>query len=144
MGEDHDGLLVLSGELPTPLLFGQVQVAPPLAPDHDRDAQEGPHPGMVHREPVALGMLADVGQPQRLRVLNQHPEHAAPARKVADRTVGGGVDPDREEALELPPRVVEHAERRIPGTGDLASLLEDAVEHRLGVVLGNQCPTHLQ
>ena len=62
-------------------------------------------------------------------------------RKVADRTVGGRIDPDREETLELLPRLVEHTERRVAGAGDLAGLLEDPVEPRLRVVLGDHSPS---
>ena len=138
LGEHHHGLLVLLGELSSALLLSQVQVAPGLAADHDRNAQEGPHLGVAHREPVALGVLANVGQPQGTRVVDQYPEDAASARKVANRTLRGAIDPDREEAFELLTRLVEHAERRVPGAGDLAGFPEDPVEHRLSVVLGDQ------
>jgi hypothetical protein len=38
----------------------------------------------------------------------------------------------------------EHAERHVAGAGDLARLVEDALEHRLSVELGHQRPAHVE
>ena len=57
-------------------------------------------------------MVADVVEPQRARVVDQHAEDAAPARQVADRAVGVLVDAARDEALELAALVVEDARAR--------------------------------
>jgi hypothetical protein len=43
LGEHHDGVLVHLGERLAAVLLGEVEVAPRLAPDHDRHAQERAH-----------------------------------------------------------------------------------------------------
>jgi hypothetical protein len=81
-------LLVGRLELRAVGLLGQVQVPPRLAADQHRDAEERRHRRMPGGEPVGARMGADVGQPQRPGVGDQHAEHAATARKVADRPRG--------------------------------------------------------
>ncbi|HWC27864.1 MAG TPA: hypothetical protein VG474_14840 [Solirubrobacteraceae bacterium] len=46
-------------------------------------------------------MLADARDPQRPRIVDQHPEDGAPAWQISDRAVRLGVDPARDEALQL-------------------------------------------
>ena len=82
--------------------------------------------------------MRDVGEPQRPRVLDQHAEHAVPARQVADLAVRVLVDPDGQEALELLAALVEDADRRVARAGQLTGDLEQPFEHRLGVELGDQ------
>src|SRR5438034_8365437 len=60
-GEDHHRVLVALTELPV-LLLGQIQVAPGLATDHDRNPQEAVHRGLSVRAAVADGLRADVLQ----------------------------------------------------------------------------------
>ena len=57
------------------------------------------------------------------RVLDQHAEHAAAARQVADRAARLVVDADRQEALELALVLVEDPERRVARAGELARRL---------------------
>ncbi len=113
LGEDHDRVLVGRRERGAALLLGQVEVAPGLAADQHRRAEERRHRRVAGREAVGAGVVADAGQPQRPRILDQHAEDAAPAREVADRAPPLGVDAVREEALELAPLVVEDAERDV-------------------------------
>ena len=58
------------------------------------------HRRVAGREAVGARVLADVGEAQRPRVVDEHAEHAAAARQVADRRVRLGVDAAGEEALE--------------------------------------------
>ena len=86
VGEDDGRLLVVLRELAARLL-GQVEVAPDLAADDDRHAEEGAHRRMRQREPVRLGVRADVGQSQRLAVPDQH-ARARRARAAGRRSPG--------------------------------------------------------
>ena len=143
VGEDDGRVLVLLGELADRLL-GQVEVAPHLAADDDRHAEEGVHRRMRQREPVRLGVRADVGQSQRLRVVDQHPEHAAPMREVADRAVRLLVDALGEELVEQLAPLVEHADRGVPRAGQLLGEVEQPIEHRVGIQLGHDGPPDVQ
>src|SRR5947209_529920 len=98
---------------------------------------------MLSREAEALRMSSDLREAQRTRILDQHPQDAAAARQIADGTVRVRVDPDREKALELAALLVEHAERRVARSRDSHRLVDDAAQHRLGIELGNERPTHL-
>jgi hypothetical protein len=86
-------------------------------------------------------MLADVRQPQRTRIADEHAEDAAAARGFADRAHSSFVDPRSEEPREP---LVEHAERGVPGTGDLERRVEHPAQDRVGVEVGHQCPTCLK
>ena len=90
-GEDDERLLVGLVELAA-LLLGEVEVAVGLAADEDRHAEEAVHRRVVERKAVGLRVLADVAQPQRPRLGDQHPEDAVAARQLADRRVRGVVD----------------------------------------------------
>ncbi len=83
-------------------------------------------------------MAADVGQAQRPRLLDQQAEHAAAARQVADRPPRLLVDAVGDEALQLVAVLVEHAERGVAGTGQLAGDLEHLPEDHLRVELGDE------
>ena len=135
LGEDHDRLLVGGGELLAARLLGQVEVAPGLAADQHRHAEEGRHRRVAGREAVGAGVAADAGEPQRARVVDQHAEDAAPARQVADRAPPLGIDPAGEEALELAALGVEDAERDVARARqvrrDRDQLLEQLVEVQL-------------
>ena len=99
---------------------------------------------MRQREPVRLGVRADVGQPQRLRIPDQHPEHAAPVRQVADRAVRLLVDPLREELVEHLAALVEHPDRGVPRPRELLGELEQPVEHHVGIQLGHDGPRDVE
>ena len=82
---ERDGeALVLLAELGGPLLLGQVQVAEHPAPDPDGHAQEGPHRWVVRREPVAVGVGVEVGEPQGLRIHDQQTEDTVALGERAD------------------------------------------------------------
>ena len=137
VGEHDHRLLVLRGERAV-VLLGQVEVPPRLALDQQRHAEERPHRRVRDREAVGPRVRAHVVQAQRMRVGDQHAEHAAPARGVADRPVGLLVDPGGDEALEPLAALVEHADRRVPGAGQLARDVEQPLQERLGVEHGDE------
>ena len=88
-------------------------------------------------------MVADVLEPQRARILDQQAEDAAAAGRIADRAVRLGVDPGGDEALELLPAVVEHADGRVARAGDLAGDVEQPMQHRVDVELGDEPPARI-
>jgi hypothetical protein len=137
-GQDDGRLLVSVREGFAALLLGQVQVAPDLLADRDRHAQERLHLRVRGREAVRLRMVADVPEAQRPRVLDQHAEDAAPAREVPDGTMRVRIDARGDEALELLPAVVQDAHGRVPRSGHVAGDVEQLMEHRLDVELGDQ------
>ena len=75
-------------------------------------------------------------QPQRPGVADEHAEDPAAARQVADPRMRVLVDAVREEALELRPGLVDHAERGVTRAGEprgrLDEPLQDGVERELG------------
>src|SRR5450755_5082575 len=93
---------------------------------------------------IALRMLADIGQPQRVRIVDQNPEYAMTTRQLADREPGLGIDPDGDEPFELPAPIVEHPERGVARSGDLHCGLEDLVENLLHVELGHQATSQTE
>ena len=143
VGEHHGGLLVVVGELAA-VLLRQVEVSPRLSLDDDRHAEEGGHRGMGERESVGLRVRADVRQTQRPRLGDQHPENPAAAGQVADGAMGVLVDAGREEALEALAPLVEHADGRVARARQLARDLEQALEHRFGIELGDERPPDVQ
>ncbi len=137
LGEDHRRLLVGVVEVAAALL-GQVEVAPGVAADHHRHAEEVGHRRVPGGEAVGAGVVADVAEPQRPWLLDQQAEHAAAARQVADRPPSLVVDAVGDEALELVPVFVEHAERGVARAGQLAGDFEHLAEDDLGVELGDE------
>jgi hypothetical protein len=133
VGEDHDRLLVGAREVPAAGLLGQVQVAPGLAADHHRDAEERVHRRMSRGEAVRARVVAHPVQPQRPRVVDERAEDPAAARRVADRPVRRRIDPGGEEPLEPAAALVEDAERGVRRTGQLARRPEQLVEDGLEV-----------
>ena len=99
---------------------------------------------MRERESVGLGVRADLRQTQRPRLADQHPEDPAAAGQLADRAMGVLVDTGREEALEALAPLVEHADGRVARARQLARDLEQALEHRLGIELGDERPPDVQ
>ena len=85
---------------------------------------------MVVGEAVRRGVLGDVVQSERLRVVDQQSEHAVPAGQMADlgdQTGGHAVvDEGPQAAVGRPPR---HAQRGVPGVHELAGDRHDALQH---------------
>jgi hypothetical protein len=142
VGKHDDRVLVLLVELAAGLL-GEVQVAPRLAADQDRHAEERPHRRVAGREAVRARVLAEVREAQRPRLLDEQAEDPAPAWQVADGAVGSRVHAAGEELRELAPALVEDAERGVPRAGEFARGLEHAVEHDVEVQLRQEAAADL-
>ena len=125
-------------------LLGQVQVAVDGVADPHGNAEERRHGRMPGREAVRMRVCADVGQPKRLGVLDEHTEDAVPLGEVTDPGAGGSVDPEGEEPLEPIATVVEDAQRGVPGAGELAGSLEHRLEHGLEVEVRHKRATDLE
>ena len=72
---------------------------------------------MVGREADRARVVAEVVEAQRLGVMDQDAEDAAPVRQLADRFVLLAVDAGGDEALECLALAVDHPERRVAGAG---------------------------
>ena len=83
-------------------------------------------------------MRADVVEAQRAGSRISTPSTPCPRGRspIAARVVG--VDAARDEALELARSLVEDADRRVAGAGQLARHLQELIEHRLDLDLRNQ------
>ena len=101
-------------------------------------AQERSHRRVVGREPEAVGVLAQVGQPQRLGVDDEQAEDAVPLGQVADEPVGVVVDPDGDELRQAGAGVVEHAEGAVAGVDQPDRRLHDPPEHAGRVEVGTE------
>jgi hypothetical protein len=88
LGQHDGGLLVAFVEVLSRGLVGEIEV-PPL----DRNAEERGHGAGARREAACVGVLRHVRKAQGLRVPNQLPEHAAPARQRTDAATGLLVHP---------------------------------------------------
>ena len=133
--EQRDDLLVLLGEAPVRPLLGEVEVSERDPLRHHRDAEKAAHRRVVGWKADRARIAHQVVQPQRPRVVDQHPENPLAAGKLTDRSPGGVVDPVRHEALELVAAAVDDPERRVAGLGQLGGDpdegLQDGVERQL-------------
>src|SRR5260370_1069485 len=89
------------------------------------------------RPALEPGIGADIVDPHRLALAQQHAEHAMLPRQRADRLALAfryAVDDELGER----PVVVGHAERRVPGTDEGAGRPDDHLQH----VAGRQLPGH--
>ena len=127
--------LVLLGERFAAGLLGQVEVAEDGAPDPDRDAEERGHRRVVGREADRLRMGRQVGHPDRLGLVDQQAEDAAPAWQVTDQPVLLLADPGGHE-LHQRPVGADHAEGGVPRPGQLGRGLDDPQEHAAQVEVG--------
>ena len=67
-----------------------------------------------------------------------------PAREVADGAAGRLVDARGQELLELLTPIVEDADRRILGSGELTGDFQDPIEDQLQVELGDEGAPDIQ
>jgi hypothetical protein len=126
------------------VLLGEIEVAVRLAADQDRHPQERVHRRVVERKAVRLRVLADSVETQRMRLGDQDAEDAVPAWKVADGGVGGLVDSDGEETLELLAPVVENPEGGVSGARQLACDVEHPIQQAVDVELGDEGLAHVE
>jgi hypothetical protein len=137
LGEDHRRLLVGLVEVAAALL-GQVEVAPGMAPNHHRHAEEVRHRRVAGGEAVGAGMVADFGQAEWARLLDQQAEHTAATWQVADRAPRLLVDAVGDEALQFVAVLIEHAKGGVTGPSQVAGDLEHLLEDHLRVELGDE------
>ena len=135
-GKQLRQLFVFVGEVEPVGLLGQVEVAVGDAAEDDRQAQERLHRRVALREAHRTRIVRELVQAQRLRVPDEDAEDAAPTGKLADRRVCLRVHARRQEALERLARLVDHAEGRVAGAGDLGGRLDDALQQRIEGKLG--------
>jgi len=134
--QSHHKLLVNVAEDLGGRLIGQVEVAEDLVADPDRDSEERVHRRVVRREPVAVGMLFEVGEAQRLGIQDQQTEDALPMGQVADGLVGLVIEPHGEELRELGLGLVEHAEGAVASVNQLHGGGHDPVQDRRQIKAG--------
>ena len=128
---------------PPPCLLGQVQVSVRHTAQEDRNAEEGLHRRVVGRKTDGARVVAEVVQPQGLRIADEHAEDSAASRQVADRGVGLRVDAGREEALQPLPGTVDHTQRGVPRPGELCRRLHELLQERIEREFGAQRDTRI-
>lgn len=131
-GEQDDQLLVLVRELLAVLALAEVDVPERLAVDDHGRAEEGAHRRVPRREADGPRVAAEVGEAQRLRVVDQRAEHAAPGRERADQRARLLVHAVRDEAADATVGP-EHAERAVAGAGQPAGDLDDVAQLRVQI-----------
>ncbi len=99
---------------------------------------------MSRREPIARGVLANVREPQRVRMLDQRAEHPAPAWQIADRPLGLLLHTGGQELIELGALLVQDPQRRVAGLGELAGRLQHTIEHDAQIELGHELTTDVK
>ena len=80
-----DEVLVVGREVRAVDALGQVEVAEDLAARAHRHAEEAVHRRVPGREADGPRVVGDGVQPDRLRLLDERAEHAAPGGQVADQ-----------------------------------------------------------
>ena len=86
---------------------------------------------MVGWKPDRAGIVRNVVEAERLCLVNQHAEDAAPTWQVADGREGLRVEPRRHEALELGAVRIDDPERRILRARQLGRRLRKPLEKRV-------------
>ena len=137
-GERDDGRLVLGRELrrgvlaarPGHPLVREVQVAEHRLAHPDRDAEERVHRRVPLGEARRADVVGDLRHADGLRVVDELAEQPLAVRPVVDRGDLVVREAQRDELREaLAARGVEHAQRPVPGTGQLHGRLDDAPQH---------------
>src|SRR5438270_6901783 len=98
---------------------------------------------MASGKAVGHRMLADIAEPERARIVDEHAQHPAATGEVADSPVRLGIDPACDEALELSAGGIEDPQGGVARSGDVAGALQDLVEDGLRLELGEQASSHL-
>jgi hypothetical protein len=127
-GQGHHDLLVVVTELGGVLFLGQVQIAEDLVAGTNRDTEKAVHRWVVRWEPVRVGMLVDVRQPDRAWVGDQQTQHTTAVWQIPDARVGGRVDAVSDEVGQIGAVGADHAERTVPGVGQGARGFDDTLQ----------------
>ena len=130
-GQELRQLLVLVGEVASADLLGQVQVSVGDAAKQDRNAEEALHRRMVSRKSNGARIVAELVEPQRLRVADEHAQDAPSSREVADRGMCLRIDASREEAFQPLARTIDDPERGVLCARELSRGLHELLEERV-------------
>jgi hypothetical protein len=93
---------------------------------------------MVSGEAVGVGVLSEVGQPDRFGLADHESEDAVTSRRPADTRSEFGVDPVGGKALQKPPVGRDHPDGRVAGADHLGSHLHHALENPFERDLGDE------
>jgi hypothetical protein len=85
------------------------------------------------RKAERLGMLADVGKPEWLRIVDQNPKNAPTLGQMADAPTSLLIDPESDETLEALKVRIEDSQRCIAGPGEVPGRLENSPQDGLQV-----------
>ena len=86
---------------------------------------------MIRRESDGARVSPQVGKAQRPRIDNQRPQNSTTNRLRADRISHVLIHPMGEEPVEAPAGLIEHSQRPVTGTGELARELHQSREQIL-------------
>ena len=89
-------------------------------------------------------MLADIRQPQRSRIVDQHAEDASSTRQIPDLALGFRVDAAGHEALEGHPIGGQDADRCVAGAREFARGIENRAQDRLGIEFGDKSTANVE
>ena len=131
-GEHLDQRLVIGAELRGPELVREIEAPDDLAAGRDRHAEEAGHGRVVRREPVALRVAGDVGDPVGPILADDQPEQPAAVRQVADRGAIVVADAARDEALDGAV-AVDDADGGVLRVDELAHPVDDHLQHAVDV-----------
>lgn len=114
----------------TPPCFSvQIEVAEDLPLYADGDAQKGPHRRVVGRKAAGAGVVGQVREAYRARVVDERSEEPAVAvGEPSDELRRLRVDPVEDEVRERLAVLGDDADRRVAGVGEFGGRLADAVE----------------
>jgi hypothetical protein len=127
--EPSSSLLVDVGEHLDGLLVGEVEVPEHLVAQHDRDTQERLHGRVVRGEPVAVRVLAEIRQPDRLGLDDEQAQDAVAFGQVTDPLACLVVDAHRDELGQPRAALVEHAQGAVLGVHQVDRRTDDAPQH---------------
>ena len=145
VSEDQRRFLIGGGERVSATDFlGEVQVPPGASADHHRNAEEAAHRRMPLREAVTARVFADVVEPEWPGIADQHAEHAAAARTLADLGADPVVDAVNEKLLEPLAILAQHAECGVPRARHLTRRTEHALKNRRHVEVGHKGASDLE
>jgi len=132
--------LVVLGELRTAGLLRQIEVAVDLVADAHRNTEEGPHLRMPGREAHRVRVGADVGQPDRGRIVQEHTQHPPSGGQPADRGAFRVRHPDGDEVDDVVVtggRIAADAEGPVAGVDQFGRRPHDGAQCHLEVEPGS-------